>query len=474
MDDKNKLMFDIIHSTIDNYKDDLDMLEKLYYYIEKIPKYLNNIKVTKLKRQQREKNRQCVQDEYYSNFLKYNNFSYLKPDFISYENNEFKIIKEDDLWKFIMDDIRGNSLLQNYSHQTRTNLLKFIKDTSFYDVIPESSTIQKVIYTFIPLFGSKSLVKYFLFVIGNIIDRKKKDIYFITEQSSVELINIISEYCIQKTKVNIFDNLKTKYSINYKDNLRIININHQNAFTDLLENFLRKNGLDFINVCCHHSKRYTETEILNKNKNVRDHILYFVKNTPETTITSFINSEYISKSNNESECLTYDEMKYVYRIYLCENKIPLDISDKQLKSILSSNLKVKQSSQKTIYTNVSSNYINNFRLFDSFKEGALSDDSFEKFFEIEEIAKIYNDTHKNDLLSESEVLSIFKYFYSYEIEDAKYINKIKCNLWDKQYDLHLFFENHSEKSYLAYVKYAKDNFSYVMSKTYFDFYSESF
>ena len=128
--------------------------------------------------------------------------------FVLYDNQHFISCSEDDIQYKILSGITNDGELHSWKYKIKVGIIKLIKDRSPLKAIPESATIQFVINLFFPtIFTSRNHVKYFLTVIGDILNAKTTDIYI----ASVCLKNIINELHLQNNayfeNINLINNI---------------------------------------------------------------------------------------------------------------------------------------------------------------------------------------------------------------------------------------------------------------------------
>lgn len=101
------------------------------------------------------------------------------------------------------------------------------------------------------------------------------------------------------------------------------------------------------------------------------------------------------------------------------------------------------------FKNISSKWLPNIQKFITFWNENMEYDEFETELEIEEVMVIYKKWLNNQSLNnqsvnitEKQVFDILQYYFpEVETENEKFINKIRCKLWDKTLDIQICLEN---------------------------------
>ena len=226
-----------LHNTIDNlydqYKDNEHILSKLQNWIVvQLPKKLDNDNTRKIERIERKRILVETQVKFTRKFLKKHIYFYIPSTemFFTYDKIDYTTLREDDINHKILttiSSIKGD--LMQWKYKIKTNICKTIKNTSLYNAIPESITIQKILANFFPIiFKSKNETKYFLTVIGDIITKTHNDtgdLVFIISYKAKNFIRDIANLIWIYTGTNILNHIKFKYHEQKYDTIRLITIN---------------------------------------------------------------------------------------------------------------------------------------------------------------------------------------------------------------------------------------------------------
>jgi hypothetical protein len=188
----------------------------------------------------------------------------------------------------------------------------------------------------------------------------------------------------------------------------------------------------------------------------------FISQCIEPIIPNTLNGPIITTNTYN---LSWNNMHYIWKLYLSSINVPNMIYSNNLKTLLKAKLSYNDlftasGGSDIIFTNVTSKFLPSVSNFLSFWEKyitILNNDNifenniFDDEYEIDEILSIYKLTNKNlninIAVSEEEVIKmICHYFYpQVEVIDNKYITNIHCNLWSKQDDINEMLSNYKEQ-----------------------------
>ena len=238
----------------EKYKNNENILKKLNIYInENLEKHLDNICLKENKKyinslenanQREERKQQLIenQEKFINKFLNTNRYLYINTTdiFVYYDNNNFQTQKEDDILHKILTSISQIKELTPWKHKVKISLIKKLKDLSISNVIPYRITIQSCINILLQEFSYKDECKYFLCIIGDIINKKNDNLIYLINISGRGLIKILSDQCYYYFGINLNNFIKFKYheQLNHK-NYRLLNINNINRdLNNIIKNSL--------------------------------------------------------------------------------------------------------------------------------------------------------------------------------------------------------------------------------------------
>jgi hypothetical protein len=248
--------------------------------------------------------------------------------------------------------------------------------------------------------------------------------------------------------------------------------------------------LDILCVACHYSVRYENADIyLCRDTDLERRVMKLTNAIPEEIVAKFM-EEYITESEDKKIQMTWQNMFYLWKMFLQSHQYPTNLFQSNVKMILTNNPSYK--SDGDFFIGLASSQLPNIQFFLRFWNETMTPDELETDLEIEEIATLFRKwgKWKNGFLQEESILDVITHFFpDIEIENRKYIHRVHCSLWDKTMDIQLALQELAAASmveknqtpgllsiYDAYLFYCKfySNTSkktpFLVSKSYFDKY----
>jgi len=479
----------ILHNTIDNlynqYKDNEHILSKLQNWIVvQLPKKLDNDNTRKIERIERKRILVETQVKFTRKFLKKHIYFYIPSTemFFTYDKIDYTTLREDDINHKILttiSSIKGD--LMQWKYKIKTNICKTIKNTSLYNAIPESITIQKILANFFPIiFKSKNETKYFLTVIGDIITKTHNDtsdLVFIISYKAKNFIRDIANLIWIYTGTNILNHIKFKYHEQKYDIIRLITIN-DTVELNAIWSPIKDNIINLIVVSCFYSYRFKGSEeFLNKecDSEKKQHILYLKNNTTSSIISQF-SDLYIEKCE-EFYTVPWKNMLFLWKIFLEDNELPNVMFVSTLKSELISKFQYDESTDS--FTGITSLHLPFVSKFIDFWNSYFYVNTDEIEFEVYEINQLFKRScfSSNKItFDDKKIINVLNhYIENINIEEDKYVYGWSCKLWNKEQDIDNVIEIIKDKQecisiYDAYSLYTKSNENnpYIVSKRYFE------
>ena len=188
--------------------------------------------------------------------------------------------------------------------------------------------------------------------------------------------------------------------------------------------------------------------------------------------------------NNDDVKMTFDELLYIWKVFLKKNKLPNILFFKELNQIVDNIL----TSKDGFFVGVISQELSvTQHLHQFWRENITSSDDE---YEVSELLDIYlewlkENGYKNKDLNEDNFLTLIEHFFKTDIEDNKIIKNINCKLWNKIKEIKVvikdirvsynfspdMFEKGITNIYQEYCNRAKSKFNYrIVSKKYFEKY----
>ena len=481
-------LFKTVNGLYEKYRNNPNTIKKLQYYINhELPLLMNQ-------HHEREKTRIVVEKEtlkYIQNFFNSPNKQYFyieKTDtFISYDGENFSLINEDDIWHIILTEVSNIPLLIQWKEKIKNKLISEIKENKIISSMPESNTIQNLIYLLVPnLFETKQEAKYFFAIIGdNILHKNKNLIHYCHEDSKSffdSLNQIVSDYF---GDLNLNHTLRFRYNEahNYK-NCRILKL--KTTFTkntDFCNLIFKKHLFNLISVSCHYSKRYGNSDKYIKNQGseqIVNRIYYLEKTNPEKIIDHFKNELIVDNSNKN---IKKKDMYFLWCQFLKNLSLPNIIYKSNFFKILKTKIDFSNNS----FQNISSKSLGNIDIFKQFwKINIDSGENIDDEYEISELIALFNhwcehQQKKKNLFTEKQLVDIIKYYYTYVNINDKIIGQIFSPLWNKKdcirecifhkFDIEIQNDVRVRTAYQYYCSYATHHsHNFIASKQYFEKY----
>lgn len=507
------------------YETDSYMSLRTHNYIcNQLPNILNNMLLTHQHRIQRTEELISDQDIFIQSFLKNNQYFYVSSmdKFFYYDNLNYKPYSEDEILHHILTSITKNRNIMSWKYKTKTSIMKRIKENSLLTSIPESETIQNVLFSLYPaLFRTKCEAKYFLTIVGDNILKKQSQLIHFLPSSSKLFIRELNNICQNNLGVNLTQTIKLKYHEEHEySNCRMLHLNETIKYEKIWKPILQKLDVDLLCVASHYSMRYENSDeflINSQNHQLQTDVFYLKEKSMDELVSDFIKEYiniYVPKSlvppiirsceemkeqmlsdgerSSSNSGISWKNLQYLWKHFLQSKRLPRVIYQASLKTILIQKLG-NYVEETDFFKNIFSEFLPEIQKFLKFWEETMIEDTNESELEIEEISYLYNSWDNkslttNDGVECQQILELIQYFYpAIEIENEKYIQKMRCSLWDKHSDIQLSLDNMKADhilnnriedisiydAYSFYCKYHNRKIRYyrfVASKSYFEKY----
>lgn len=464
------------------------ILERIHSHIKhQLPIIIKNYNSAHIERETRKKSLEIVSEEFIESFLNRTKYYYSHHSeiYFSYNQVHYSIINEDEIHHRILTEITSQgskslgdaaSNLLTWKYKIKNRIIKHIQERDILKSIPESKTIQYVIGQLYPkLFRTRDHAKYFITLLGDVLLKKAAPLIYFIPASAKELIKDLSVECSGLFGINAFNSaFKFKYyEHNYMDcrivNFQIANMNAVNTVessvsvnsVDVIRSSdLQLSIIDLFCVAAHYSHRYGNADEYLvrqcKTSEVRDHAWFFKTRTESQIIDEFM--KFATEPSTTVDCgITWNNMLYLWKMYLSEFQIPNMIFNAVLKTRLTEYIGEGNSSQSLeIFPNITSRHLPMVSKFISFwgETCIVNDNEIE--MEIDELSTLFNE-YLSKLasgsgenvktsagyhnLSDTSLLGMIRHFYpDVTIEDDKYLLNVGCNLWEKKEEIRIYLD----------------------------------
>lgn len=461
----------VITELYNKYENDNYMITKMDHYItNQLPNLFNSIQNQREESIKKNQEKMNDQDLFIQNFLHKHSYYYIQSTekFFFYDGLHYIPYSEDE----ILHSISKEPGLSSWKQRTRISILKKIKENSLLNNIPNTETIQFVIELLFPIFfGSKTQTKYFLTILGDNILKKTSNFYFINTKAK-SFLRELNNYCQVYIGTHLNQTFKHKYHEHDYSQCRLIQVNDVVQLEHIWIPMIHEYYLDIICVATHYSSRFGSADnYLNTYSNddsLIQYAFYLKDMTPQLLIQNFLN-EYIQNvhtNNNNSQNrpnIQWKNMQYLWKHFLDSKKLPSVIFQQNLKQIFLEHLGKNYDESTDSFVGIFSKYNPTVQKFLKFwdENMVFCEDASE--LEVDEIILLFKkwctDVNSAPNISDRQIIDLLLHFYpDVEIEEDKFIYKIKCNLWDKTTDIQSMLIDYDFTTlsiYDAYEKYCK-------------------
>jgi hypothetical protein len=450
--DVDKIMV-FVKQQLNKYKENNYMYQKVNNYIcNQLNGIFENMNDQHIQRVSRMTEMTSEQENFIQTFLNNNQYFYANStdNFFFYDGIHYQLYNEDDILHQVLTTISRDGSLMSWKQKTKINIMKKIRDTSLLHSIPESGTIQSVIDSMSPLFFSnRAETKHFLTILGDNIFRKQSTLIYLIDPNSKAFLKQLNNICQMLIGCNLSQTFKHKYYDHKYEDCRIVKINRSIKYESLWNQVLNENILDIICVSCHYSLRYNSADEFIKNYCNSDKLpdsVFYIKNmnisaVVDEFVISVIDIDDRPLVESSIKTISWKNMQYLWKQFLTEKELPGLVFLQNLKTMLIEKLSGHYKEDTDIFVGVCSKHLPVINTFLKFWEETMIEDELESELEIEEVIILLRKWCENNntnisTLNDKKILDLLGYYYpTIEIEQDKYISKIRCLLWDKQLDI---------------------------------------
>jgi hypothetical protein len=484
-----------IEQLFETYKNDNYMKMRITQYIcNRLPKIFETIKLTHITNQSYEEKMQMYQDTFIQSFLHLNKYFYIPTSekFFTYDDEHYRSISEDDILYNVLTSISKNKDLLAWKKSTKISIMCKIKNNLLIKSIPNSETIQNILDLLYPsFFSSKSEAKYFLTIIGDSIFKKNNHLFHFIIPKAKSFLQELNNYSQIYIGGNILNTFKHKYYEHDYQNCRLIKISENIKNEQLWRTFIHNYFIDIICVACHYSIRYNSSDeyMLSNNDDLINYTFYLKQKNQNIIVDIFLNEyiTYTSSGQQSSSQFSWKNILFLWKHFLDNQKLPFVVFQQNLKQIVIQKFANIYNETIDSFQGMYSKYMPSIQSFLHFWNDTMEICEDESDFEIEEIMMLFKrwtSENNNSLnnMNESQLLDLIVYYYpETEIENNKYIHKIKSSLWNKKQDINCALESFRNEYavttnisfyeiYDFYCKTWRNNTSLIVSKQYFEKY----
>ena len=492
----------IVDEMLLKYAHNEPLIAKFVAHMNQLPTVMTAFEQTISQRTERKKVLTMTSDEFIDQFLsdgEHNYFYNATIDlFFVYNNVQYGKIEEDDIVHAALTALQDYPELKPWKYKIKNQIIKRVKERELFDSIPESCTIQKVIGMFYPtIFTSRDAAKHFLTIIGDILNKKSTNYYFISPKSKQFIKDLSSECCALFGISSLTTVFKFKFYDHTFSECRLLNVNEVGVRATNAGEYaspFKRGIVDILCVASHYSKRFGCADAFLESPYCKDaslatHCFYLKTNDEAAIVAKFI-------ATTTEPCATYEitwkKMQYLWKLFLEDEHLPYIIFTNQLKARLMAALPFISYSATAascvdggsvsicndavndpVFTGITSKHLPIVSEFLAFwNDTIVVIDSpvyaaDEDELEIDELAVLFNNymrtkkqySHKNSHhglnITDHFIRGLVRHFYSdMPIEDDKYIMNVTSKLWNKKEEIvqalqlphHYHHKNNNDKN----------------------------
>ena len=468
-------MHHIIESLFRKYEHNECVLSKLTSNITQLPALMTAYEATLHERTERKKALISTSDEFIDQFLSTSGHNYFYNSaidlFFTYDNTKYDKIDEDEIVHSALVALQDYPELKPWKYKIKNQLVKRIKERELLNSIPESCTIQKVIGLFYPsIFTGRDAVKHFLTVLGDIMNKKNVNFYFISAKAKQFIKELSIECCTLFGTSSLTNVFKFKFYDHTYSECRLLDINENGISAINVSDYsspFKRNIVDIMCVASHYSKRFASADAFLESPYCKDtalaaHCFYLKTNDDAAIINRFISTT-TESCNNSQHAISWRKMQYLWKLFLEEERLPYVIFTNQLKTRLMALLPhtvipgtpsslpaasddESHATDTLLFTSLTSKHLPIVSEFLSFWNETIETTKEDDELELDELTvlfmshikskKMFHKTASNIKITDQFMCSLVKHFFSdVHIEDDKYLINISSKMWNKKQEI---------------------------------------
>ncbi|NBQ48240.1 MAG: hypothetical protein EBU33_07285, partial [Sphingobacteriia bacterium] len=384
----------------------------------------------------------------------------------------------DDIVYAALTTLQDYPELKPWKYKIKNQILKRVKERDLLNSIPESCTIQNVIGMMYPaVFSSRDAAKHFLTILGDILNKKNTNYYFIGANSKRFIQELSLQCCTLFGIPSLTNVFKFKFYDHTFSECRLLNVNEVGVraikFNDYASPF-KRNIVDIMCVSSHYSKRFGSADSFLdspycKDASLASHCFYLKTNNELAIVNKFVTT---TTEPCEKYNITWKKMHYLWKLFLKDENLPYIIFTNPLKAHLTMMLPCKTAGESTdddaghisgvgagavtdiVFTDITSKHlpiVSDFLMF--WKETIVCSTTVpilsiveEDELEIDELTILFinyvkarkpSQKNVNNLNITDELMhGLVKHFFSeIQIEDDKYVMNVTSTMWNKKKEI---------------------------------------
>lgn len=464
-------MHHIIENVFRKYENNESVLAKLTSSVMQIPALMTAYEATLHERTERKKALISTSDEFIDQFLSTSGHNYFYNSaidlFFTYDNTKYNKIDEDEIVHSALVALQDYPELKPWKYKIKNQLVKRIKERELLNSIPESCTIQKVIGLFYPsIFTGRDAVKHFLTVLGDIMNKKNVNFYFISAKAKQFIKELSIECCTLFGTSSLTNVFKFKFYDHTYSECRLLDINETGMSAINVSDYsspFKRNIVDIMCVASHYSKRFGSADAFLESPYCKDtalaaHCFYLKTNDDAAIVNRFIATT-TEPCNNIQHAISWRKMQYLWKLFLEEERLPYVIFTNQLKSRLMALLPHTvvsgggpvsddelHATETLLFTSLTSKHLPIVSEFLSFWNETIEPTKEDDELELDELTvlfmshikskKMFHKTASNIKITDQFMCGLVKHFFGdVHIENDKYLINISSKMWNKKQEI---------------------------------------
>ena len=470
-----------LHASISDifrqYENDAYMSSRVQNYIcNQLPGIFKSMADNRALRIVRTEELTVEHDAFIHTFLCANRYFYMPQTetFFFYDGATYQPYSEDGVLHHILTTITRDRSLMSWKYKTKVSVMKRIKEQYLLSSVPESDTIQSVILSLYPsVFLTKAEAKYFLTVVGDNILKKKSHLFHLLPPYAKTFMRELNVYSQTQIGSNTMNSFRLKYHEHDYANCRLIHMNETVKYENIWSPLIT---VDLLCVACHYSSRFEHSDefVIDSQDTALQSYVFYLKDTTLSQMMDAFMGEYLEPKQSAS--VSMSKMQYLWKHYLNSKKLPMIAFQTPLKTELITKMSAHYNEDTDTFVGVFSRFLPVISEFLKFWDETMVEDDNETNLEIDEVRALFSRRMgRNTALCDTQIMDLLAHFYpNVIVENDKYIQEIRCSLWDKRRDIrNAMTECHDASSdsdaYMFYCNYHKRNkiATPVVSKKYF-------
>ena len=462
--------------------DSAKLVDKLLDAVERLPMVIRSADMEAQQRAERKDNLSCLAKRFVLRFVRTQGYCYASGSgFKLYNGEHFHDVNEDQVIMDIFGSLSRENELRKWKHKVKSSTMKAVRAVSPLDVLPDSATVQNVLVALGPFFPRREHTKYFLAVIGDMLNGRNEHLVYVAAPALRELIQELACQCsLHLRNASQFGAIKFRYRDYPYDSVRFLSAcaNPPSGRVNM------RHSLDVLVVAGHYSSRYGGSDgfLAQSDDDELQHSAKFVVGRTLDAITDAFIKSRLEKGSGR---IGTRQMTFVWKKHLSD----IGVHSVGYHDIVHDHIKkhLDFCTENDAYLGVTSRDLPLVAAFCEFWDNSIIEVANDEL-EISEIIRLFLASSgrsqlagvQNGAAKETIFLDMIDHFYSHiEIADDKHTVKgVACTIWAKKNSVVTFIQNKLSSQHFCesddpeiselYNEYCLSCEKYVASKEYFE------